>query len=109
MWVDFLEEMGFEWRFGGRIQVGVKQGQMDCRQQNPLEAEVWRGTWRVESQGKDQPLHKNRQHRRELYDSLGYLLKRVKKKKVQSIMERKWIPNPPKLALCIVNQLLINR
>ena len=54
MWVDFLEEMGFEWHFGGRIQVGVKQGQMDCRQQNPLEAVVWRGTWRVESQGKDQ-------------------------------------------------------
>ena len=26
-------------------------------------------------------LHKNRQHRRALYDSLGYLLKRVKKKR----------------------------
>lgn len=106
MWVDFLEEMGFEWHFGGRIQIDVKQGRMNCRQQNPLGAEVWRGTWCVESQGKDQPLHKNRQHRRALYDSLGYLLKTVqRKKKVQSITERKWILSPSKLALCIVNQL----
>lgn len=49
MWVDFLEEMGFEWHFGGRIQVDVKQGRMNCRQQNPWEQRCGEGlgVWRA--------------------------------------------------------------
>lgn len=56
--------MGFEPNLIGRIQVGVERGRRNSRQQNPLGAEVQKGTWCVESQGEDQPWQKNGQHRR---------------------------------------------
>ena len=43
-------------------------------------------------------LHKNRQHRRALYDSLGYLLKRVKKKKGSKYNGKKVDSQPPKIS-----------